>query len=321
MKRFTILVVLLLLAVFPAPGTVADGEKGIIGLDSVGYLQIQSPNEGARVYLDRIFIGFIQNGICTVPIDVTATPRYTNLIMEYTGYRTFIGPVPEIVPGKTVGVHVELNPAGYDRFGIIRFESGLPGTVLLLNGEEKGITPDSGSLMIQTIPGGLYTFTVVRPGNETVVSEQYVASNAITTYRVQLPPALTGSVTINTTPEGSGVYIENRYEGVSPLIIPGVQAGNLSVRVVREGFQDWTGNLTVTGGVGNPLDVVLVSLPPTPLPDCPPVTAAPLPFAGTGGDGQMSLPPQFLLMAGFIALAGLVACIAIALWLIQKKEE
>lgn len=315
-----ILTVILILPLFLSPGSVAERESGVINLDSVGYLQIQSPVEGARVYLDRNFIGFIQNGICTIPIDVTATPSYTNLILEYTGYLTYVGPLPQLVPGKTVGVRIEMNKTGYDRSGIIQLESGLPGTEIALNKESKGFTPDSGILMLQTVPGGLYELTVSRPGNTSITSQQYVSSNAMTMYRVHLEPALTGDALINSTPEGAGVYLDNRYEGLSPLILPNIPIGNKTVRITREGYQEWNGNLTVIGGQPNQVDAVLVSSPPTPVPVCPPVTAAPLPLGGVSGNG-LKLPDTITLIVFLIVIIGLIACIGLLTWTFMRKKE
>ena len=319
MNRLVFLIVLLLLPAIILPGTAADGESGAIDLDSVGYLQVQSSVEGARVYFDRVFMGFIQNGVITIPLDVTANPLYADLILEYTGYRTYTGPLPQPVAGRTVGVSVELNKTGYEGCGIIQFESGLPGTELLLNGVSKGFTPDSGSLMLHTVPAGLYNFTVRRPGNLTLVTQQYVSSNAVTVYRVNLEPALTGDMQINTTPEGAGIYLDNRYEGVSPLRIPDVPVGNKTVRVTREGYQDWNGEHVVIGGESNQVDVVLVSTPPTPIPHCPPVTPAPLPLSAVG-ESTSGLPNNLILFAGMAIVIGLIACIALVIWEVRRKK-
>lgn len=319
-KRFIVLIVFLILPLFLSPGSVAERETGVIDLDSVGYLQIQSPVEGARVYLDRSFIGFIQNGVCTIPIDVTASPQYTDLILEYSGYRTYRGPLPDLIPGKTVGVRVELNQNGYDRFGIIQFESGLAGTELLLNGKSMGFTPDSGTLMIQTVPGGLYEFTVTRPGNLTIRAQEYVSSNAITVYRVNPEPALTGEVIINTTPDGAGIYINNRYEGLSPLNLSDVPVGNKTIRITREGYQEWNGELMVIGGGPNPVDAVLVSSPPTPVPDCPPVTPAPSQLSGAC-ENVLQFPQNLIFIAGIGIIAVLIGCVALVIWAVRRKKE
>jgi hypothetical protein len=315
-----ILAILLVLSLFLSPGSVAERETGVIDIDSVGYLQVQSPVEGARVYLDRIFIGFIQNGVCTIPIDVTATPRYVDLILEYTGYKTYVGPLPDPVAGKTVGVRVEMNRTGYDHSGIILFESGLAGAELSLNGKSMGYTPDSGVLMVHTVPGGLYDVSVSRPGNLTIKKQQYISSNAITTFRVIPEPAPAGEVIINTSPEGAGIYLDNRYEGISPLRLPDVPVGNKTIRIVKEGYQEWISDMAITGGVMNPVDAVLVTLPPSPTPDCQPATSASLLPAGMG-ENLTPVPGNLILTIGIIIAAALIACIALVFWYVQKKKE
>lgn len=293
---------------------VAGAEKDGIDLATVGYIQIQSPVDGARVYLDRVFMGFIQNGTVTIPIDVTATPRYSDLIIEYTGYQTYIGPLPSMVPEKTVGISVELNKTGYDRMGIVSFESGLPGAELYLNGKKKGVTPDSGNLLIQTVPSGLYDFTVRRPGNLTISQQQYVSSNAVTVYRVKMEPALTGEVQVNTTPEGAGIYLNNRYLGLSPLTIPTVQVGDQNVKITREGYQDWAGEITVVGAGSNKVDAVLVSLPPSPTPTCPEVTPAPVSI--TPLENNTTLYGVFTVLIVLI-----LCCVVLGVWAFRRQKS
>jgi len=152
------------------------------------------------------------------------------------------------------------------------------------------------------------------------VTQQYVSSNAVTVYRVSLEPALTGDMQINTTPEGAGIYLDNRYEGLSPLHIPDVPIGNKTVRVTREGYQDWNGDHMVIGGDSNQVDVVLVSTPPTPVPDCPSVTPAPLPLSAMS-ESTPGLANNLFLFAGMAIVIGLIACIGLVIWEIRRKKE
>lgn len=298
---------------FFSSGIVAGAENGGIDLATVGYLQIQVPVDGARVYLDQVFMGFIQNGAITIPIDVMASPRYSNLIIEYTGYQTYLGPVPALVPGKTVTVLVNLNKTGYERMGIISFESGLAGAELYINGVKKGVTPDSGNLQIQTVPDGLYEFTVKRPGNLSITQQQYVSSNAVTVYRVNLEPATTGDVRINSTPEGAGVYLNNRNAGLTPLTIPDVPVGNLSLKITKEGYQDWGSEISVVGAEPSQVDAVLVSLPPTPTPTCPDITPSP--------EQEQPQENSSALYGVFILVVLLVLCCAlIGVWTFRKQR-
>nr|WP_319538991.1 PEGA domain-containing protein [uncultured Methanospirillum sp.] len=313
MNRFLFLIVLLVMPAFFSSGIVAGAESGGIDLATVGYLQIQAPVDGARVYLDRIFMGFIQNGAITIPVDVMASPQYSNLIIEYTGYQTYLGPLPELVPGKTVTVLADLNKTGYERRGIISFESGLPGAELYLNGEKKGVTPDSGILQIQAVPAGLYQFTVKRPGNLSISEQQYVSSNAITIYRVNLKPATTGDVHINTSPEGAGVYLNNRYAGLSPLTIPEVPVGNHTVKITQEGYQDWGSEISVLGAESTQVDAVLVSLPPTPAPTCSDATPAPEPVVPQENSS--------VVYGFFILLVILIICCGvIGVWAFRRQK-
>jgi len=309
----------LILVLLPG-GVVSQEGAGVIDIESVGYLQVQSQVDGARVYFDRQFMGFIDNHALTVPVDVMASPQYSNLIIEYSGYQTFIGPLPGPLAGKTVGVSVELNKIGYDRMGIVQFESGLPGAELLLNGKSIGFTPDSGTLMIQTVPDGLYEFTVQRPGNLTFTKQQYVTSNALTMYRVDLQPALTGDLQVTTTPEGAGIYLDNRYMGLSPLTIPDIHVGKTTLKITSEGYQDYIQDISVIGGVSNQIDAVLVSLPPTPTQssECLELSSVTTPQTPLS-TGVYQVPGNMMLYAGLVILVVFIGCVTLFAWMYRRR--
>lgn len=322
MNRCNLLILLILVATgIPALGT-AEGENNTPA--SLGYLQIHTQVDGARVYFDRQFMGFIENGSLSIPVDTMASPQYSNLIIEYSKYRSFVGKLPEPVAGKSVGVMVTLNQTGYEQMGVIMFESGIPGAELFLNGKSAGITPDSGILMIQTVPNGLYNCTVKRSGNLSITDQQYVSSNAFTPYRVVLQPATIGDVSITSTPGGAGIYIDNRYVGLSPLSVPDIPVGNVQVKLKLEGFQEYLQEVLVTGSDPAKVDAVLVSLPPTPnqTPDCPTPnetpTMTPIPTQPPG----MVLPEingNMTLYAGIVVLIGLVGCAVIGVVYYRRK--
>lgn len=310
-----LVILLILLPFFCSTAVIAESDKTQIDLNTVGYVQVQCPVDGARIYFDRAFMGFIENGELIVPLDVTARPAYVDLIIEYTGYQTFIGPLPDLVPGKTVGVRAELNATGYEKQGVILFEAGNGGAELFLNGVSKGTTPDSGILQIESVPSGLYEFTVKRPGNLTITSQQYVSSNAITIFRVDLQPAMTGEIVVHSTPEGADIYLNNRILGITPLDIPDLPVGTYEVRIIRHEYQDWTGQITVIGGDSVSVDAVLVTIPPTPTPSCPdePVTANPSTPAS-------QVPPDVTLYAGAVVLIGIIGCIVLGVFILGKKK-
>lgn len=315
-KKNILVILLILLPVLCSAAVAVKPDKTEIDLNTVGYVQVQCPVDGARIYFDRAFMGFIENGELIVPLDVTARPAYADLIIEYTGYQTFIGPLPDLVPGKTVGVSAELNATGYEKHGMILFEAGYPGAELFLNGVSKGTTPDSGILQIESVPSGLYEFTAKRSGNLTITSQQYVSSNALTVFRVDLQPAMTGEIMITSTPEGADIYLNNRILGITPLDIPDLPVGTYEIRITHHEYQDWTGQITVTGGGSVSVDAVLVTIPPTPTPSCPdkPVTVTPSPPSS-------QIRPDVTLYAGVVVVIGIIGCIILGVWILGKKKK
>ncbi len=292
-----ILIVILLMAICAIP--LCGAAKTVLGdqnvsIPTMGYLEIRSTQEGARVYFDGNFMGHIANGTLKVPVDTHATGSWRDLILEYTGMNTYVGPLPEPLAGKTVAINVEMNTAGYQQMGIVDYKSSPPGAEIKIGNVSYGTSPDSGVLVLHTIPEGLYPFEVIHPGNLTERSTQIVNANAILTYEVILKPAVTGTLEIQSTPGNAEIFINNRYEGFSPLQIPDLPVGTHSMLVKHEGYQDWTGNVTVTGGSPDPVDVVLVSLPETP------------PCSPTPATGQRSPSPIAAVIGAIVIICGII---------------
>ncbi|WP_321504193.1 hypothetical protein [uncultured Methanoregula sp.] len=76
-----------------------------------GYIAIHCTVEGAKVTLDSTPVGFMHNGILTVPVSVTGTP-YSAFTVTKEGYTTATGTVPrQPGAGETVDIYVTMNPS------------------------------------------------------------------------------------------------------------------------------------------------------------------------------------------------------------------
>jgi hypothetical protein len=63
--------------------------------------------------------------------------------------------------------------------------------------------------------------------------------------------AETGTLVIESRPEGATVLVDGRQVGTTPMSLGDVRAGNHAVRLEREGYSTWTSAVTVAGGEQN----------------------------------------------------------------------
>jgi hypothetical protein len=60
-------------------------------------------------------------------------------------------------------------------------------------------------------------------------------------------PASTGSIAIQSTPDGAEVYADNAFIGNAPATLK-LSAGQHTIRVSLAGYRDWSRDITVQGG-------------------------------------------------------------------------
>jgi hypothetical protein len=259
---YIILIGMVLVPVILCSFACADGVK--YNAPGIGYIEIRSDQEGARVYFDTLYMGFISGGVLTVPVDTTVSPVWKNVRVEYTGYQSFTGPFVQTEPGKTTAYQINLSHIPYNNCGIVKFHSKPDGCDFILNGREIGSTPDSGTLILYTIPRGYYQVEARKPGYTTIKDQLYIDDNAVTTYRVDLKPSPLGSLEVKSLPDGANIFLDNRNVGITPLTIDDVPVGEHSVIIRKDEYQDWSVNVSVLGGSMGTIESVLVSKPSPP---------------------------------------------------------
>jgi len=225
----------------------------------IGYIEVRSDLEGARVYFDTLYMGFIAGGKLTIPVDTTVRPSWKNVRMEYSGYLAFAGPFVQTEAGKTVAYKIDLSKTPYDPTGIVKFVSEPAGAEFLLNQKSMGATPDSGILIAYTVPRGLYVVDARRTGDQTITDQLYVDDNAVTNYQVRMVPSPLGDLQVTSSPAGAQIYLDNGIIGLTPLELSDVAVGEHTLEIRKDGFQDWVANISVTGGSKGSVEALLVS--------------------------------------------------------------
>ncbi|NLV25841.1 MAG: PEGA domain-containing protein [Methanomicrobiales archaeon] len=259
MQWHIVLMSLLLLFAGLSCTTVADEKQ--YSAPGIGFIEIRSDIDGARVYFDTLYMGYVWGGNLTIPIDTSVPASWKNVRMEYSNYTPYAGPFVQTKAGMTTAYKIDLGKDTYYNTGIVTFSSEPAGAEFILNNESMGITPDSGTLIYYTVPRGLYTVTTRRPGNTTITDQLYVDNSAITNYLVNLTKSPYGGLQVNSTPEGAMVFVDNIIRGITPVELSDLFIGDHVVDVRKDGFLDYVKNISVIGGYVESMDAVLVTNP------------------------------------------------------------
>jgi TonB family protein len=129
--------------------------------------------------------------------------------------------------------------------GTLHVETEPAGATVILNGEERGVTPlDVADLFL-----GNHEVKVELKGYASV-TQTVVLSEDSPTSELKIPPLsrsapAMGVAEVISTPSGALVKIDGTGVGETPLLNYSLRAGKHQVEVVKEGYEPWTSPLTV----------------------------------------------------------------------------
>jgi len=133
----------------------------------------------------------------------------------------------------------------------VTIRSNPPGARVFIDGEEIGRTSFSDSQILAGHLGrGQHTLRIERPGFTTSTQTFDLGLLEFSkTIEINLSPSVF-TLTVVTDPPGSQVLIDSNYEGATDsyegeLVLPNISKGQHTLTLRREGYEDWTRELTV----------------------------------------------------------------------------
>jgi hypothetical protein len=165
-------------------------------------------------------------------------------------------------------------PTPTPAYGSIAITSDPAGAGVYLDNAIKGITP----VTLDGVSNGAHTILLRLDGYQdysstvTVVAEQKqvnavlvnrVTTAAPTSLPASGPSAATGAqvtpqpatpattrgiLSVTTSPSGAIVYIDGQMKGITPATIPGLSAGNHSITLIMDGYEDFKTTTEITPG-------------------------------------------------------------------------
>jgi TonB family protein len=158
-------------------------------------------------------------------------------------------PQPEPKPPKVEPKPPTQNPPVVSTVttGKIIVNSEPTGATILLNEEDKGVTP----MEIPSLPFGKYILKLRMKGYEDSQQEVELSEN-ITELNVPVTltkaQAQTGTLIVDSNPSGAFIVIQNRVLGTTPKTLSNQKPGNLEITLKKDGYQDFAGSVKITAG-------------------------------------------------------------------------
>jgi phage replication-related protein YjqB (UPF0714/DUF867 family) len=218
--------------------TVVGGDTATV-IDTLiptfGSIAFNSSPEGTKIVLDDNDTGFV------TPYTINNIPEGSHsYTLSFIGYHDITNDVT--VEGGQVST---LNETLTLIVGSISFSSTPSGAEIFVDDTDTG----------QKTP---YTDTNLTPGNHTyklTLTDYHDVTGIVDVIGDQtatVSPILTslyGNIAFGSTPEGAEIFLDNADTGQkTPSTIIGVLEGDHAYRIRLEGYYDYTGTVTVTGG-------------------------------------------------------------------------
>ncbi|WP_172673890.1 PEGA domain-containing protein [Methanogenium cariaci] len=167
------------------------------------WIRVNCNVNGAVVTFDTSSVGCsITNGYCDTEVVTTGTP-YKTFTVKKSGYQTYTGQVTSWpANGQTVNLYATLNPIPSPSYGSIQVTSQPAGAIAILDGGTRQRTPTTFS---SVRAGTSHTIQITMSGYQSYGTSVYVNAGQTATvdaYLTPNPPQQTGSLNINSQPEG-----------------------------------------------------------------------------------------------------------------------
>ncbi len=200
------------------------------------------------------------NGITglNIILDKISAANGTSIAAQVQNGTITIGSTP---PQDTNGtLHVETNPSGAG---------------IWLDGIYKGASP----VTIPNVTAGDHTLKAEKSGyypSENLVTVIAGITNPVTISLTAIPPVpTTGTMVIQSNPDGADVRVDGTYKGLTNLTIPGISAELHTVRVEKTGYSPWEDTISVAAGGTTVVNVGLTAIPEPPTTGTVNVTSIP----------------------------------------------
>ena len=225
------------------------------------------------------FSGLDSNSYHTVTVTLDGYQRYYQSVYLTAGTQVIdavLQPVPTPTPVATGNLEIEENPKG--------------GTACIDGTQCQTLPfdPNAGGVFDFTgLSGNTYHYLTINLNGYKPYAESILVDaggndeEAVTLLAVAPTPNVptTGQLTVHSTPPGAGVYLDNGYKGITPIILMNIPAGSHTVMFQMNGYQELSTEVTVVAGGSVDVPGTLIAGSPAPAAAMQPT---PTPKSGLG---------------------------------------
>lgn len=203
-----------------------------------GSLTINSNPPSAKVFLDNQYKGVTPLNLKDVPVG-----QYS-VKLVLPGYEEWNSTIA-VLPILNVKITADLVPQAKPAFGSIAVNSNPQGARVYLDNAYKGPTP----VNLTDIPVGKHMIKLVLPDYQEWNSEVTVIASQTARIFVTLEyQRAYGSISANSNPPGADIYLDDNYEGLTPLDLTQIPVGSHTIRIVLPGYREWVSQIEVLTG-------------------------------------------------------------------------
>jgi hypothetical protein len=233
-------------------------------LTQVGSIQVKSSPSGADVYVDGFFkgnsditVGSMQAGNHAVRIRLAGYEDWTSTVL--------------VTQGAVTIIDATLVPASRSPTGDVEVSSTPVGAAVFLDGTYQGLTHSGSPLELTGIAPGDHSLELTIENYQDYQNTISVAPGQTTTINAVLvagvSPGSNGMVQVSSDPSGANVFLDNVFEGITPLTQKNIPSGPHSLVIRLTGYNDYTTDLNIAAGQAVVVEAALVpASPPTPAP-------------------------------------------------------
>jgi hypothetical protein len=125
---------------------------------------------------------------------------------------------------------------------ILKIQSNPVGASVYVDKKLKGITP----LSLSDIAPGTHTIGLTLPGYENWSKNVKIVKNIVNTIDIKLKPIQTGSISIESNPQGASIILDGEPTGKrTPSLISLVETGKHQIKLFKSGFKTWEKTIEV----------------------------------------------------------------------------
>ncbi len=172
-----------------------------------------------------------------------------NYTVQAPNYQQEVGRIEVNNPDEKHVVNVTLKP----NFTQVTLTAP-DGAEIWVNGERKGNGSWKGNLN-----GGDYLFETKKASHrDAQLTKTIDLSEGPQTIQLPAPTPILGDADFDSKPAMADIYIDGKKVGQTPQLVSNLLVGSHTVKLVRSGYNDYTGNITIKEGETAPFSATLI---------------------------------------------------------------